>query len=76
VTHGHSARLKGAVLRGVSLALVMSAILWVSRWSDSPLGLGVFFALTAAVLSTGAYVRAGRGRVWSSPTQPRRHGDF
>jgi hypothetical protein len=76
VTHGHSARLKGAVLRGVSLALVMSAILWVTHWSDSLLGLFVFFVLTSAVLSTSAYFRSGRGRAWSSPTQVGRRGNF
>ena len=68
-------RLKRAVLRGVSLALVMSAILWVTHWSDSPLGLFVFFVLTAAVLSTGAYVRAA-GRRAVSPTRLERRGDF
>lgn len=64
------------MLRGVLLALVMSVILWVTRWSDSPLGLLVFFVLTAAVLSTSAYVRSGRGRAWSSPTRMGRRGYF
>jgi hypothetical protein len=54
----------------------MSAMLWVTHWSDSPLGLLVFFLLTAAVLSTGAYLRPGRGRAWSSPTRIERRGDF
>jgi hypothetical protein len=54
----------------------MSAILWFSHWSDSLLGLGVFFVLTAAVLSTGAYFRSGRRRAWSTPTQLGRRGDF
>jgi len=61
--------LKRSVLRGVVLALVMSAILWFTHWSDSPLGLFVFFVLSAAVLSTSAYVRAGRRRAWSSLTR-------
>jgi hypothetical protein len=69
-------RLKRAVLRGVALALVMSAILWVSHWSDSLPGLCVFFVLTAAVLSTGAYFRSGRRRAWSSPTRIGRRGYF
>jgi hypothetical protein len=64
------------VLRGVCLALVMSAMLWITHWSDSPLGLLVFFVLTSAVLSTGAYVRPSRGRAWSTPTRIGRRGDF
>ena len=64
------------MLRGVGLALVMSATLWITHWSDSPLGLFVFFVLTAAVLSTGAYFRSGRGRAWSSPTRIERRGNF
>ena len=54
----------------------MSAILWVTHWSDSPLGLFVFFVLTTAVLSTGAYFRSGHGRAWSSPTRIGRRGYF
>ena len=54
----------------------MTALLWISHWSDSLLGLLVFFVLTTAVLSTGAYFRAGRGRAWSSPTPITRRGSF
>lgn len=64
------------MLRGAVLALVMTAMLWFTRWSDSPLGLFVFFVLTAAVLSTSAYVRSGRGRAWSTPTRIGRRGNF
>jgi hypothetical protein len=63
-------------VRGVLLALVMSAILWFTHWSDSPLGLFVFFVLTAAVLSTSAYFRAGRGRALPNPTRVGRRGYF
>ena len=71
-----NARLKRALLRGVSLALVMSAMLLVTRWSDSPLGLLVFFVLTSAVLTTSAYLRPGRGRAWSGPPRMERRGKF
>jgi hypothetical protein len=64
------------VLRGGGLALVMSATLWITHWSDSPLGLFVFFVLTAAVLGTGAYVRSGRGRAWSSASRMGKRGYF
>lgn len=67
-------RLKRAVLRGVSLALVISGLLWLTHWSDSLPGLAVFFVLTAAFLSTTAYVRAGRrGLV---PTRVEHRGKF
>jgi hypothetical protein len=59
----------------VSLALVMSGLLWLTHWSDSLLGLAAFFVLTAAVLSTSAYVRAGRRGVFG-PTPLKHRGDF
>jgi hypothetical protein len=59
----------------VSLALVMSGLLWLTHWSDSLLGLVAFFVLSAAVLSTSACVRAGRRGVLA-PTPLKHRGDF